>query len=201
VDEDRKPDPTAPPPAPEPGDAEAPRLGRQDLYAGFLKCLYTAGMLGGNAGYYAYPKGGFAVRFPGEAPPHWLRQMVTFAHVHALFSHHEALLRESDLLPGPAPHVWSTDQPAFEFPTGVPGVRVLVRKHAASPLWLATAWAAEGQASEVEADVPELGRVKLVARPEGSVYRVTLQDGRPSLELLDVSGTMPTVPRTPAAGP
>ncbi len=43
-------------------------------YAGYLKCYYTAGMLGGVAGYFAYPKGGFDGDI-SETPPHWLAQM------------------------------------------------------------------------------------------------------------------------------
>src|SRR5690606_31867990 len=59
------------------------------LYTGFLKCFYTAGMIGGNAGYYVLPEGGFQAMFAQDAPPNWLDQMMALSHVHALFSHLE----------------------------------------------------------------------------------------------------------------
>jgi hypothetical protein len=61
-------------------------LGDLTRYTGFMKCLYVAGMVGGNAGYYAYPQGGFDVAFDPQDPPHWVGQMIAFARVHALFS-------------------------------------------------------------------------------------------------------------------
>ncbi len=70
-------------------DADAPQFGDLRLYEGFLKCLYTDGMLGGCAGYFSFPKGGFGGGFPEDKPPHWLVQMVVLARVHALFSHFE----------------------------------------------------------------------------------------------------------------
>lgn len=146
-------------------------LGDIARYTGFIKCLYTAGMLGGNAGYYAYPKGGFGVKFAADEPPHWLLQMVAFARVHALFSHLEPFLRQGDLLPGPDKHVWSKDQPAYEFPTGDNGTRVLARKLKDKPEWLLTAWAADGREREVKVAVPELGTVTLRALPDGTVCR------------------------------
>jgi len=98
------------------------------LYTGFLKCFYTAGMVGGNAGYYAYPPGGFEATIPPDKPPHWLRQIVALAQVHALFSHLEHYLRQGDLLPGPNRDVWSKDLPAHEFPTGDANARLVARK-------------------------------------------------------------------------
>ena len=139
-------------------------------YRGFLRCYYTAGMIGGNAGYYAYPKGGFGAALPADDPPHWLRQMIVLAEVHAQFSHLEEWLRNGRLLPGPNPHRISPELPACEFPTGDPGVRVLVRKHNEREEWLITAWAAEGDERRVRVDVPELGEVELAAPPEGRVY-------------------------------
>jgi hypothetical protein len=156
-----------------------------DRYEGFLKCFYTAGMLGGNAGYYAYPKGGFKALFPKDEPPHWLRQMVVLSRVHALFSNLEEYLRNGDLLPGPDKHVWSKDQPAYEYPTGDAAARIVARKHRQRAEWLVTAWAAGGEAREVRAAIPGLGEVALRARPNGSVYRVTLDDGRPRCRQVD----------------
>ena len=179
IDESRKPQPAPDNPAAL-VDPNAGKLGDLGLYAGFLKCLYTAGTIGGNAGYYSFPQGGFGKKFPADRPPHWLRQMTVLSRVHAFFSHHEEFLRGSDLLPGPDRHRWSKDQPAYEFPAGA-GVRVLARRRAGRPEWLVTAWAADGNAREVSAEIPDLGAAKLLARPEGSVYL----GGKAGLKLLE----------------
>ncbi|MFQ6131725.1 MAG: hypothetical protein ACE5R4_06790 [Armatimonadota bacterium] len=165
--------------------------GDLDRYTGYLKCYYTAGMIGGCAGYFAYPKGGFGGDL-GEQPPHWLRQMMVLARVHALFSHLEEFLREGDLLPGPNAHRWSKDLPAYELPTGDEGVRVLARRHRQREEWLLTAWAATGDDREVTVEVPDLGEVRLHARACGSVYRATRRDGEVSLRLVDEDGMLPT---------
>jgi len=89
-------------------------------------------------------------------------------------------------------HVWSTDLPAYEFPTGVEGTRVVARRHRERDEWLITAWAAAGDATEVEVEIPDLGTVTLNARPSGSVYRATIEDGRPALTLVDEDGLLPT---------
>jgi hypothetical protein len=173
-------------------DPTAGKLGDIARYTGFLKCLYAAGTVGANAGYYAFPLGGFGAAFPAEKPPHWLRQAAALAHVHALFSHHEPLVRGSDLLPGPAMHRWSKDQPAYEFPSGDKDIRVLARKRKGAAEWLVTAWAADGDARDAGVEIPELGKVVLRARPEGSVYRAALESGKTSLTLLDKDGLHPT---------
>jgi hypothetical protein len=150
-------------------------------YIGYLKCFYTAGMIGGVAGYFAY-----------DAGENWIWQYLALSQVHALFSHLEEFLREGDLLPGPQNHRWSKDLPAYEFPTGDPTVRVLARKHRQRPEWLVTAWAAQGEAREAEGEIPQLGKVKVFARPEGSVYLARLEEGQPKLKLLDQNGLLPT---------
>jgi hypothetical protein len=165
-------------------------LGELRRYRGFLACLYTAGMIGGNAGYYSFPKGyertslqGFRQPFPPDRPPHWLLQMIALADTHARFSHLEPFLREGDLLAGPDRHRWSKENPAYEFPTGSPA-RVLVRKSRVEPRWLITAWAADGQAREVSVDVPDLGAVTLEARPEGTVAVARPGAERPLIEVI-----------------
>jgi len=160
-------------------------------YTGYLKCCYTAGMLGGVAGYFAYPKGGFDGDVQPE-PPHWLMQMIVLGRVHALFSHLEDFLRKGDLLPGPDRHCWSKELPACEFPTGDPEARVVARKLRDRDEWLIAAWAAGGDDREVAATVPGLGDVKLQARACGSVYRAVAKDGQPSLTRVDGNGTTPT---------
>ena len=170
-------------------------LGR---YMGFPKCYFTAGMVGGNAGYYDYPKGGFGKPFPPNDPPNWLLQMVALSRVAALFSHVEDFLRDGRLLPGPDKHRISKELPAFELPTGDATVRVLVRKHNARPEWLVTAWAAGGDERPATVKVPDLGELTVPARPCGSVYRVTLKDGKPVATLLDIDGLLPTKALGPA---
>ncbi len=160
-------------------------------YVGYLKCYYTAGMLGGVAGYFAYPKGGFDADI-AEQPPHWLAQMTALGHVHALFSHLEEFLRNGDLLPGPERHRWSKDLPAHEFPTGDPTARVVARKHRERDEWLITAWAADGPNRKVCVTIPNLGAVQVEARACGSVYRAIVRDGQPSLRRLDDNGMSPT---------
>ncbi len=174
---------------------KGPRAGLGDiaLYMGFLKCYYTAGMIGGNAGYYAYPEGGFKAEFPPDQPPHWLRQMVAFARVHALFSHLESYLWDGELLPGPDRHRWSRGRPAYELPTGEKGVRCLARRRVNASDWLITAWAADGIGREVTVHVPGLGRVRLDARPCGTVYTARpAAGGKPKLTLADPDGLRPT---------
>ena len=171
--------------ASQPIDSNAKSFGDLRLYEGFLKCLYTEGMIGGVAGYFSYPQGGFDAAFSPDKPPQYLMQTVVLTRVHALFSHQEAFLRHGDLLPGPNRHAKVTDQPAYEFPTGKPNLRVLARKMPKEPKWLITAWAADGVEGPVTVEIPELGSVTLKARAIGSVYTATLQDGRPVLQQED----------------
>ncbi|MBM4038820.1 MAG: hypothetical protein FJ290_09925 [Planctomycetes bacterium] len=160
-------------------------------YAGYLKCYYTAGMLGGCAGYFAYPKGGFDGDIQPE-PPHWLAQMTALGHVHALFSHLEEFLQKGDLLPGPDKHRWSKDLPAYEFPTGDADARVVARKHRERDEWLITAWAAGGPDRKASVTIPGLGAAEVEARACGSVYRAVLKNGKPLLTLVDRDGMNPS---------
>ena len=157
-------------------------------YMGYLKCYYTAGMTGGVAGYFSYPR---------QEDPNWLWQMTLLSHCHALFSHLEDNLRNGDLLPGPGTHRWSDVQPAYEFPTGDPDARVLVRKHREREEWLVTAWAAGGEDRQVTVTIPDLGEVTVEARDCGSVYRATLDDGKPVLQRIDEDGMQPTIGMVP----
>ena len=170
-------------------------LGDIDRYRGFLTCLYVSGMVGGNAGYYIFPQGyegtslaGFRQPFPPERPPHWLLQMIALADVHATFSHLERYLRDGDLLPGPARHRVSKDQPAYEFPTGTPA-RVLVRRLKAEPRWLVAAWAADGVARDVTVEVPQLGKITLAARARGTLAEARPGTNGPIVEAINPEGT------------
>jgi hypothetical protein len=166
-------------------DNDAKAFGDLRLYEGFLKCLYTEGMIGGVAGYFSFPKGGFDTPFSPDKPPQYLAQMVILGRVHALFSHHEAFLRQGDLLPGPNMHAKVTDQPAYEFPSGHANRRVLARKMPNEPKWLITAWASDGVEGPATVEIPGLAAVTLQARSIGSVYTATLQDGKPVLQQAD----------------
>jgi hypothetical protein len=160
------------------------RLADLARYTGFLKCLYTGGMVGAVAGYFEYPTGtnatvfgehGYAGTFPADTPPHWLRQIEVLGRVHALFSHLDDYLYHGDLLPGDHPHAMSQDQPAYEFTNTVADAtaRVLVRKMNGTNLWLACAWAASGGDRNVTVTIPTAGRVTLKASVSGAVYKIT----------------------------
>jgi hypothetical protein len=161
-------------------------------YMGYLKCYYTAGQIGGIAGYFSRPKGGFGADF-GDVAPHWLRHMIILSRAHALFSHHEEILRNGHLLPGPDNHVWTRSNPAYEFHAGEQDVRVLARRHKDKDEWLITAWAAGGEDREVTVTIPNLGQIALQARDCGTVYRILLDDGDPQLTMLDPNGMRPTL--------
>jgi hypothetical protein len=173
-----------------------------DRYMGFLKCLYTAGQVGGVAGYFSYPRPRFTEDL-GPEIPHWLEQMMVLGRAHALFSHVEDLIRDGKLLEGSghnrvAKEVLEMELPAYEFPTDDPNVRVLARKHNKRGEWLVTAWAADGPARKATVFIDEVGKLKLNARPAGSVYRVKAtiptkhEPPVVELELLDEDPMYPT---------
>jgi hypothetical protein len=175
-------------------------------YRGLLKCHYIMGTLGGNAGTYNLPD--FIASFKPGTPPDWMMQQMALGHVHALFSHLEDYIRNGDLVDdGKYKHIWSNDQPAYELlpkelektatvkgkisvlPMGRP-VRVVARKHRTKQEWLVEAWTAEVKAGEEKhydatVTIPGAGEVKLLARPAGNTYLVTLKDGKPAAKLLD----------------
>jgi len=166
-----------------------------ETYTGYLKCCYTAGMVGAVAGYFsAFTDSAF----PSNTPPQWLLQMTALSHVHALFSHLEGFIRNGDLLPGPNMHSASRDQPAYELPTGDPTARVLSRKLRGSNQWLVTAWAADGPDRTVQVQIPNLGTLRYFATPSASVYYVTLVDGSTRMSLLDEYSPFPFKPAPPS---
>lgn len=147
------------------------RVSPDDLYMGFLKCCYTAGMVGATAGYFTYPPGGFDA--DQATLPIWLKQCVLLGSVHALFTHYDAFLTSGDLLPGPNMGRISTDLPAYELPTGDAAVRCVARKLRASSIWLVTVWVTSGNDRTVTVTVPNRGALTLRARRCGTVYHVT----------------------------
>ena len=97
----------------------------------------------------------------------------------------------------------SGDEPAYEFPTGDDTARVVVRKHRTQPLWLITAWAADGADRTVPIYVPELGQLTVEARIVGSVYKATLDKGKVTLIRQDDEGATysAVAPGTPVVTP
>jgi hypothetical protein len=160
-------------------------FGEIDRYIGFLKCYYMAGNIGSIAGYFDLPIGRFEAAFNADQPPNWLLQIVALSRVHALFSHLEDYLRQGDLIPGPMKHIWSKDAPAYEFPVQDPDIRVLARKHRHKAAWSIVAWAASGNSRQATVEIPQLGRVDLMARPTGSVYTAKLVADRAKLAWVD----------------
>ena len=169
------------------GDA-ARHLADINRWTGFLKCYFTAGMIGGNVGAYGDNNDTMAASFPSNAPTFYLRDLIALSHVQALFSHVETLVRNSDLLAGPMKHATSITEPAYEFPTGDATARVLARKHRTQATWLITAWAADGADRNVTVSIPELGQLSVQARGCGSVYTATLSKGNVTLTRLDDEG-------------
>jgi hypothetical protein len=177
-------------------------------YTGFLNCLYTAGMVGGIAGFFSngtdtnnviFEGPSFSAAFPSNSPPHWLLQMMALSHVHALFSHLDNFLYDGDLLSGPQPHLMSADQPAYEFTNtaGYVNDRVLARRMHGTNLWLVTAWAADGITNNVTITIPTIGNLTVAAIPSASVYQVTMSGTNVQQTLLDEYVSFPERPPPP----
>jgi hypothetical protein len=162
-----------------------------ERWMGYLKMSYLAGMLGG------ITTGEFGVMryepFDTAQPPKWLDQMLVVAHAHALFTWIEGDLRNSQLLPGPEPHVWNNTRPAYECSTGSTHARVLVRKVRESPRWLIGAWAADGIDRVVSVRVPDLGEYRILARPAGTVHLVEQEGERAKATWLDEDAMKPSL--------
>jgi len=165
------------------GSSDDSLVSPTDRYMGFLKCYYTTGMIGACAGYF---------NTSDDSDPIWLQQFEALGHVHALFSHLEDYLRKGTLLPGPNMHQYTTDQPAYEFPTGDSTLRVLARKLNVSDNWLITAWAAGGATRDATVTIPVLGTVTVSARVAGSVYTASIVGGNPVLTLMDTDALNPS---------
>ena len=161
-------------------------------WMGYLKMSYLAGMLGG------VTTGEFDCTvkyepFDPSHPPHWLDQMTVLAHAHALFTWIESDLRNSELLPGPKPHAWNQEQPAYEFPTGYKDTRALVRRLDHARVWLIGAWAADGIEREITIKAPDLGDYRIFARSTGTIHRVDQQADKRNVTWLDENGMEPSL--------
>jgi hypothetical protein len=114
----------------------------------------------------------------------------------ALFTWIETDLRNSHLLPGPEPHAWDKEQPAYEFPTGHKNTRVLVRRVNNAPRWLIGAWAADGIEREVTVTVPDLGECRIPARSAGTVHWVEQIADKRTATWLDETAMKPSLKGT-----
>lgn len=162
-----------------------------NLYTGYLKCCYTAGMVGGIEGYYS----SFTdVPFDSASPPHWLRQLMVVSHVHALFTHLDKFILDGDLLPGTRNNAFSIDQPAYEFLASTNN-RVLSRKLRSGNEWIVTAWAANGIDTNITVTIPILGTMTVTASSTGTVYYATPS----SVHVLDEYGAFPPYGLSPEA--
>lgn len=196
------------------------KLGRLDLYLGFLKSYYMAGNIGAVAGYFDYPRstpqtdGGFGVEgYDGfdscmdpnipfvyenrtqpqpNSIPHWLTQMIQLSQAHGLFSYLEPFLRNGDLVEGPNKSPIVKTRPAYEIPTGFNNTRVVARKLKNSDQWILSAWAADGITRDVTVNVPGLGTVTLNAVPTTHIYYAKINNGNPVLTMVDTNPENPT---------
>jgi hypothetical protein len=190
-------------------------LSSPELYMGFLKCAYTAGMIGAAAGYFSedyvpYGLQGTSKSVMGSVATSWLWQKMVLSHAHGLFTQVDDLLLGSDLLAGPRNHPFKVstavlplyeleaegEQQIIKHPWGdftIPTARVLARKSKTANEWLITAWANTGNDRNVTVTVPGLGRVTLLARKAGAVYKATLSAAKaPQLVLLDLDPMYPS---------
>ncbi len=179
------------------------RSSRGDIntYYGFLKSYYVSGMIGGVAGSFAYPEGGFDAVFDINNPPDWLLQILALGQVHAEFSYLEDMLRNGELLPGQDMMPQSPDQPAYEFRTGYNDTRVLARKMNGKKRWLISAWAADGVQRSVTVDIPTLGIVNVTAKSVGTLYDARIVNGVKTVTSLDGGSKTPTPLNVPISVP
>lgn len=114
------------------------------------------------------------------------------AHTHALFTWIETDLRNSQMLPGPEPHAWNDEQPAYEFPTGHENTRVLVRRVQRAMLAHRRV-GRRRRRREVTVTVPDLGACRILARPAGTVHRVEQVADRRKVTWLDRNAMQPSL--------
>ena len=187
---------------------DASLISDTDLYIGAMKTLYLAGALGAVSG-------DFNCNLPihnngvvGKAVPGQITGLMALSHVHALFSHLEPFVRNSEFLTGSGNHAYGEPAlPGMEFSvpsevvTGTwqygtypaQNVRVLARKSATENKWLVSAWAMSGVDRDVDVTIDsKLGKLTLKARRAGAIYLVELVNGATVVKLIDTDGMNPT---------
>jgi hypothetical protein len=176
----------------------ADRIAPDDLYAGFLKCYYTAGMRGGIAAYFdptTQESDANYDAYNASVIPAWLRQYTILGVIHARFSWLEDFVLDSTLVPGPNNHVTMPGVKAYEIPAKIKSgnfydpidnVRVVARKHKTLAKWLVTAWVADGVDRSIYIkDIPDLPIVQVAARREGSIYLIDRTSGSTAITQQD----------------
>jgi hypothetical protein len=185
------------------------------LYTGFLKILYTTGVIGIDQFYYdeipgalGSAPGGYLGPIDPTNPPPWVRQIVAAGHVHGLFSYLEPIIRNGDLLSGYENYnyISKKNQKSYEFvPSQGAGSahsaandRVVARKLKGKDQWLVTAWAADGIDNPINVRIKDVNfntdftLNDITARSSGSVYLVTMENGSPVATLIDQNPLNPS---------
>jgi hypothetical protein len=173
-------------------------VGDMQRWMGYLKMNYSMGMLGA-ASTGSFDCGNpYAANFDSKMPPKWLEQMAVLGEAQAMFSWLEPVVRNSELLDGGGDHIWCKlfpylcyppplPQPSrlFEFPTGNPNSRAVVRKVNGEDKWLITAWSADSVTRKVTITVPSLGAYSITSRPCGTTHLVEKKAGVVSFKWFD----------------
>ncbi len=172
-----------------------------DRYIGYVKCLYTLGMVGcinflmpdgaRDGTNYSYTDN---EPFDPANPPTWLRQIEAFSRVHALFTHLDDFIHEGELVEGPHRHIywaqhkyWGDHRPnpgyVLDNPYEVmrdagggfgdprPGKVRILARRKPDGELLVCAWAADDTTREVEVTLPDGETVLLTATPQATLYR------------------------------
>lgn len=178
------------------GGSECPNKGcisDQDAYVGYLKATFAAGSIGGVAGYFSKPEGGFDVSFERTRPPAWLTQLVALSDVQATWSYLSCFNKRSDLVAGSRKHRFSSDQPAYELQERQDGsVRVVARKLRREPIWLVVAWAPTGGDEKVQISLGSEESVELAGSLAGRTYLIDRSSGALKITDLDGGNARPT---------
>ncbi|MBW4615822.1 MAG: hypothetical protein KME21_21580 [Desmonostoc vinosum HA7617-LM4] len=195
-------------------------IAESDRFLGFLKMYYAIGALGTVSGYFVCDSSAYASTLwntlvtngaVGTTTPTLTWQMALASHAQALFSHLEEYLHDGNLLPGEGKSPYQAYTPilsAYEFPAEgetqeilansgwkipVKTARVVARKIKNQDRWLVVAWANTGSDRSIRVTIdPRLGMLTLNARKCGSVYEVSLANGKTQIKLVDADGMNPT---------
>jgi len=143
---------------------------RIDLYRGYLKSLYMLGNISTITGFFNQFSEQDIPFYAEGGVPHWLTDLVSAGYVQATFSWLEDYLRAGTLLPGDGTFRFNPALPSYEFNSGSPNTRILVRKLNASNNWLISAWSADGVDRDVSIVVPVLGTVRVLANATANLY-------------------------------
>mgnify|MGYP006283770257 CR=1 FL=1 len=177
------------------------KFGVLDQYIGYVKCLYTLGMVGcinflmpdGAREGTNYSYAGNEPFYP-DRPPTWLRQIEAFSRVHALFSYLGDFIHDGELIEGPHRHIywaqhryWGDHEPNPGYVLDNPyevmrdaggafgdprrGKVRVVARRKPDGELLVCAWAADDTTREVEVTLPDRTSKMLTATPQATLYR------------------------------